>query len=81
MSMKLQYITGCVCDSLSVDGKEFNEMSLEEQRELLHKLVDKAGSDTLQQMFITYMENNTEFEMSGPCECCGDLIFEYNEEI
>ena len=79
--MKLQYVTGCVCDSLSVDGKEFNEMSLEEQRTVCRKLVDKAGSDTLQQMFITYMENNTEFEMSGPCECCGDLIFEYNKEI
>ena len=32
--MKLQYVTGCICDSLSVDDKEFNEMSLEEQREL-----------------------------------------------
>ena len=79
--MKLQYVTGCICDSLSVEGKEFNEMSLEEQREILHKLVDNADGVTLQQMFITYMENNTESEMSGPCECCGDLIFEYSEEI
>lgn len=79
--MKLRYTTGCICDSLSVDDKEFNELSLEEQRELFHKLVDNADGVTLQQMFITYMENNTESEMSGPCECCGDLIFEYNEEI
>lgn len=79
--MKLQYVIGCVYDSLSVDGKEFNEMSLEEQRAVCHKLVDNARDDTLQQMFITYMENNTEYEMSGPCECCSDLIFEYNEKI
>ena len=79
--MKLQYVTGCICDSLSVDGKEFNEMSLEEQRELLHKLVDNADGVTLQQMFIEYMENKSEGQISGPCECCGDLIFNYNEEI
>ena len=79
--MKLKYVTSCIYNSLSVDGKEFNEMSLEEQRDICHKLVDNARDDILQQMFITYMENNTESEMSGPCECCGDLIFEYNEEI
>lgn len=79
--MKLHYITGCICDSLSVDDKEFNDLSLEEQRAICYKLVDNARDDILQQMFITYMENNTEPEMSGPCECCGDLIFEYNEEI
>lgn len=80
--MKLQYTTGCICDSLSVDGKEFNEMSLEEQRELLHKLIDNANSITLQQMFIEYMEGDeSEWHTSGPCECCGDLIFEYDKEI
>lgn len=81
MSMKLQYVTGCVCDSLSVDGKEFNEMSLEEQRELLHKLVDSADGVTLQQMFIEYMEDESEWHTTGPCECCGDIITEYNKEI
>lgn len=79
--MKLHYVTGCICDSLSVDDKEFNEMSLEEQRELLHKLVDNADDVTLQQMFIEYMENDAEWHMSGPCECCGDMITEYNIEI
>lgn len=79
--MKLQYVTGCICDSLSVDGKEFNEMSLEEQRELLHKLVDNADTGTLQQMFIEYMEHDAEWYISGPCECCGDMITEYNIEI
>lgn len=80
--MKLKYVTGCVCDSLSVDDKEFNEMSLEEQRELLHKLVDNADGVTLQQMLIEYMEGDeSEWCTSGPCECCGDLIFEYNKEL
>lgn len=80
--MKLQYVTGCIYDSLSIDGKEFNEMSLEEQRELLHKLVDNADGVTLQQLFIEYMEGDeSELYTSGPCECCGDLIFEYNREL
>ena len=79
--MKLHYITGCVCDSLSVDDKEFNDLSLEEQRAICHKLVDNARDDTLQQMFITYMENNTESEISGPCECCGDIVEYYKLDI
>ena len=81
MSMKLHYVTGCICDSLSVEGKEFNEMSLEEQREILHKLVDNADGVTLQQMFIEYMEDESEWHTSGPCECCGDLVEYYKLEI
>lgn len=30
--MKLKYVTGCICDSLSVDDKEFNELPLEEKK-------------------------------------------------
>lgn len=79
--MKLQYVTGCICDSLSVDDKEFNDLSLEEQRAICHKLVDSADGITLQQMFIEYMEDESEWHISGPCECCGDMITEYNKEI
>lgn len=79
--MKLQYVTGCICDSLSVDGKEFNELSLEEQRVICHKLVDDASEYVIQQMFITYMEDHADCETTGPCECCGDMITEYNIEL
>jgi hypothetical protein len=32
-------------------------------------------------MFIEYMEDDSEWHTSGPCECCGDIITEYNVEI
>lgn len=79
--MKLRYVTGCVYNSLSVDYQQFIDMSLEERKEILHKLVDNANDATLQQMFIEYMENEAKCHMSDPCECCGDLIFEYNKEL
>lgn len=82
MSMKLQYVTGCICDSLSVDDKEFNELLLKEQKELCHKLIDSTlKSATLQEIFIKYMENEGDSEDLVFCECCGDLVFEYNKEI
>lgn len=79
--MKLQYVTGCVCNSLSIDGEEFNEMSLEKRRAICHKLVDDASEYVMQQMFITYMEGHADREATGLCECCGDLIFKYNTEL
>ena len=81
--MKLQYITGCICDSLSVNDKEFNELSLEEQKEICHKLIENSEpyNNTLQEIFIKYMECECEGKTWGPCDCCGDIIFEYNKEI
>ena len=79
--MKLKYVTSCIYNSLSVDGKEFNEMSLEEQRKLLHKLVDNADDITLQQLFIEYMRGEFDWYTSDSCEYCGDSIFEYNKEL
>ena len=79
--MKLQYVDGYICYSLSVDGKEFDEMSLKEQRSICHKLIDDASEYVMQQMFIAYMEDHADCKTTGPCEGCGDLIFEYNKEI
>ena len=79
--MKLQYVTGCVCDSLSVDDKEFNELSLEERKRILHHLIEHSiDENTLQELFIKYMECEGDFTDYAPCECCGDVIYQYDLE-
>lgn len=82
MSMKLQYVSGCICDSLSVDDKEFNELPLKEQKELCHKLIDSTlKSSTLQEIFIKYMENEGDSGDPVFCGCCGELVYIYNKEL
>lgn len=79
--MKLQYVTGCVCDSLSVNDEEFNELPLEERKRILHYLIEHSIDEcTLQELFIKYMECEGNYETSGPCECCGDVIYQYDLE-
>lgn len=83
--MKLDYTTGCICDSLEVDGKEFNELSFEEKKAICHKLIDNVKDDyVFQELYITFMETeciDDEAQTSGPCECCGDYIYQYHKEI
>lgn len=79
--MKLHYVTGCICDSLSVDDKEFNELSLEERKRILHHLIEHSTDEyTLQELFIKYMECEGHFTNYPPCECCGDVIYKYDLE-
>ena len=76
--MKLKYETGCVCDSLSVDDKEFNELPLEERKKILHHLIEHSIDEhTLQELFIKYMECDGNHDIFGPCECCGDIVYQY----
>lgn len=79
--MKLKYVTGCVCDSLSVNDKEFNELPLEERKEVLHYLIEHSIDEyTLQELFIKYMECEGNCDTSDPCECCGDIVYQYDLE-
>ena len=80
--MKLRYVTGCICDSLEIDDKQFNEMSLGEQAELCHTLIENIqDSVTLQELFIKWIECEGEYKQYEPCECCGDVICEYTKEL
>jgi hypothetical protein len=77
--MKLKYVTGCICDSLSVDDKEFNELPLEEKKRILCHLIEHSIDEhTLQELFIKYMECEGNCDIFGPCKCCGDVIYQYD---
>lgn len=76
--MKINYTSGCTCDSLTIDGIESADMPVEDIKEAivlsLNKVEDIA---TLQDMLISALEYAGEFEDLGHCEQCGDYISSY----
>ena len=80
--MKLEYTDGCVCTSLTVDGKETIDMSKEELKEVICKLLDKESDlGVLQDIWRDLVTSQGEFEDLGHCEECGDYITRYTLEI
>ena len=81
--MKLEYTSGCICDSLSVDGVETIDMSPDKLREVIHELVDREQDlAVLQDLFMSCVQSQGEYSSSDePCECCGDFVTTYTLEI
>lgn len=80
--MKLKYVDGCICTSLTVDGVETIDMKPEDFKNVIHKLIDKeTDRGILQTIFIDLMEDIGEFRDLGHCSQCGDWITEYTLEI
>lgn len=62
--MKLHYTTGCTCTSLTVDGKETIDMSIEDFQKVIHKMIDYAWSkksDTIQEIIKNLLQETGEF--------------------
>ena len=80
--MKINYVTGCTCDRLIIDGKESIDMPTETIKEAivlsLNKVEDIA---TLQNMLVSALEEAGEFKDLGHCEQCGDWITSYTLDI
>lgn len=80
--MKLEYTDGCVCTSLTVDGKETIDMNVEDFKSVIHKLIGNENDlGTLQHIWIVLMEQQGKYEDLGQCEECGDYITKYTLEI
>lgn len=80
--MKLKYVDGCTCTSLTVDGIETIDMKQEDFKNVIHKLIDKETDvGTLQIIWIYLIENMGNFRDLGHCDQCGDWITEYTLEI
>ena len=83
--MKLELTTGCICNSLTVDGIEEIHLTDEQRKEAWRKIflwmAEKDGSDLnffLQYVLEQYGEYNSDDE---PCGCCGDWEDNYKLEI
>ena len=80
--MKLEYTDGCVCTSLTIDGKETIDMNVEDFKSVIHKLIGNENDlGTLQHIWIVLMEQQGKYEDLGQCEECGDYIARYTLEI
>ena len=80
--MKIISVSGCTCDSLTIDNVETSEMNIEDIRETIKKLIDRESDlGTLQSILIDLVETRGDFEDLGNCEQCGDWITKYTVEI
>ena len=80
--MKIESVTGCTCDSLTINGVETIDMDKEAIKDVIKKLIDREDDlGVLQSVLIDLVEFQGEFEDLGHCEQCGDWITKYTLEI
>ena len=80
--MKLKYIDGCICTSLTVDGKETIDMDIDSLKKVVNKLIDRETDFcVIQDIWTNLVESQGECEDLGQCEECGDFITKYSLEI
>lgn len=80
--MKIESITGCTCDSLTVDDVETVDVDKEAVKDVIKKLIDREDDlGTLQSILIDLVGSRGEFEDLGHCDQCGDWITKYTLEI
>lgn len=81
-NMKLEYTDGCICTSLTVDGKETVDMTPEEIKVSIRAMLDRETDiATLQDVWMSLIEHLGEYKDLRHCECCGDWISNYTLEI
>ena len=80
--MKIEYTNGCVCTSLTVDGKETADMTSEEIKVSIQAMLDREiDFAVLQDIWTTLIESQGEYKNLANCEECGDWIFNYTLEL
>lgn len=80
--MKIESVTGCTYDSLTVDNIETVDMDKEAIKDVIKKLIDREDDlGTLQSILMDLVETQGEFEDLGHCDQCGDWITKYTLEI
>jgi len=81
----IEMTRGCICDSLTVNGKEEIDLTDEERHNILtrianskifkNKILKFNLNDLLQ--FISYNMFDEVYADDEPCECCGDYVESY----
>ena len=80
--MKIESVTGCTCDSLTIDNVETIDMDKEAIKDVIKKLINREDDlGFLQSILIDLVEFQGEFEDLGRCDQCGDWITKYTLEI
>lgn len=79
--MKINYVTGCTCDSLTIDGKESIDLSPKVIKDAIIKALDKINSISDLQEILMIIAETGEYEDLGHCEQCGDWITSFTLEV
>lgn len=83
--MNLKMTCGCICDSLTIDGKEEIDLNDIERKEIINKVCEhlkKIEPQHLNELLQVFLVKMGEYSCSGQvCECCGDFIETYKLEI
>ena len=81
--MKIEYSEGCTTTGVYIDSKPLVDLSIEEQKEVLLKVLAylKNPSYSIQEFLISAAEEKGEFEDLGKCEQCGDYVYNYTIEL
>lgn len=74
--MKIEYTSGCVAHSLTIDGVETIDLDPEEFKEKVLKVIEKINNEQLLRDFpIQAVEIMGESELMAHCDECGDCIY------
>ncbi len=80
--MEIKYTTGCICESLLIDGKESIDMTTQEIRDVITKLLSTVKDvGLLQDIIINIVESQGDWKVLGSCEECGDTIEEWTLKV
>lgn len=80
--MRIEYVTGCTCDSLTIDEKETVDMEIGDLKSSIHKMIDNIDNiSTLQDIVMRVTELDGDYECLGHCDQCGDTIYKHTLEI
>lgn len=83
--MNIKMVRGCICDSLTIDGKEEINLNDRERVEIIKKVSEHLkGLEAryLNELLQFLLEKMGKYSCSGqPCECCGDFVETYKVEI
>ena len=74
--MKIEYVSGCVAHSLTIDGVETIDLDPKEFKEKVLKVIEKVNNEQLLRDFlIQAVEIMGESELIAYCDECGDSIY------
>ena len=80
--MIIRMVRGCICDSLSVDGKEEIDLTDEERQVVLNNIFEYIKPEHLNNALQELVQLFGEYECDDePCETCGDYVETYTWEI
>lgn len=80
--MKIEYVYGCTCDSLTIDGVETVNMDIKDVRDCVLNIISKTNDLSLLQSILSDVaELDGDYKDLGHCDQCGDFICKYTLEI